>query len=203
MQHSLRFASGARDAGGQAVAGLAFLTVAVIFLGELSTPRDISVASLAVVPVATAGWYTELAYRPLLLFTIALAMLVAVAGSLSPQSAAAACVSCIAMTALVRAARRSARANQARGAAGEPIMPIAPAPIVHRTQAAVPTQYKPLTAREKQVVDLAAAGFTAREIGARLFIGERTVETHLANSYSKLGVSSKRELVQRSHRTVT
>jgi DNA-binding NarL/FixJ family response regulator len=59
-----------------------------------------------------------------------------------------------------------------------------------------PMRLRPLTSREQQVVQLAAEGLTAREIGARLFIGERTVETHLANSYTKLGVGSKRELMR-------
>lgn len=55
-----------------------------------------------------------------------------------------------------------------------------------------------LTAREVEVARLAAAGHTAREIGERLYIGERTVETHLANVYAKLRVQTKRELVQRA-----
>ncbi|WP_290648765.1 AAA family ATPase [Aquisalimonas sp.] len=55
-----------------------------------------------------------------------------------------------------------------------------------------------LTDRERDVTVLAARGHTAREIGERLFIGRRTVETHLANSYLKLGVASKRELVRRA-----
>ncbi|MCI0345874.1 MAG: helix-turn-helix transcriptional regulator [Chloroflexi bacterium] len=51
-----------------------------------------------------------------------------------------------------------------------------------------------LTDRERDVALLAAQGRTAKEIAAELFIGERTVETHLANAYAKLGVGSKREL---------
>jgi DNA-binding CsgD family transcriptional regulator len=55
-----------------------------------------------------------------------------------------------------------------------------------------------LTRREKEVVDLAVEGLTAKEIGQRLFIGERTVESHLARAYAKLGVSSRVELVRKA-----
>lgn len=54
-----------------------------------------------------------------------------------------------------------------------------------------------LTEREREVAELAAEGLTAREIGERLFIGKRTVETHLARAYAKLGVGSKLELARR------
>jgi ATP/maltotriose-dependent transcriptional regulator MalT len=55
-----------------------------------------------------------------------------------------------------------------------------------------------LTPREREVVRLASEGCSAREIAARLFIGERTVETHLANAYAKLGVASKLDLIRRA-----
>jgi ATP/maltotriose-dependent transcriptional regulator MalT len=55
-----------------------------------------------------------------------------------------------------------------------------------------------LSRREREVVRLAAEGCSAREIAARLFIGERTVETHLANAYAKLGVASKLDLIRRA-----
>jgi DNA-binding CsgD family transcriptional regulator len=55
-----------------------------------------------------------------------------------------------------------------------------------------------LSPRERQVARLAADGLTAREIAERLYIGQRTVETHLSNAYAKLGVHSKLDLVRRA-----
>jgi DNA-binding CsgD family transcriptional regulator len=55
-----------------------------------------------------------------------------------------------------------------------------------------------LSDREREVAQLAIEGLLAREIAARLYIGERTVETHLANVYRKLGVASKLDLVRRA-----
>jgi len=54
-----------------------------------------------------------------------------------------------------------------------------------------------LTRREQEVAALAIAGASAREIAERLVVGERTVETHLANIYRKLGVRSRVELITR------
>jgi class 3 adenylate cyclase/DNA-binding CsgD family transcriptional regulator len=53
-----------------------------------------------------------------------------------------------------------------------------------------------LTSRELEVVQLAIEGLATREIGERLFIGRRTVETHLTNAYAKLGIRSRVELVR-------
>jgi DNA-binding NarL/FixJ family response regulator len=54
-----------------------------------------------------------------------------------------------------------------------------------------------LTTRELQVAELAARGYTARQIARSLCIGTRTGETHLARIYPKLGVTSKQDLVHR------
>jgi DNA-binding CsgD family transcriptional regulator len=51
-----------------------------------------------------------------------------------------------------------------------------------------------LTPREREVVELAAAGLSNREIGARLFIGERTVETHVAAVFDRFDLTSRRQL---------
>lgn len=52
-----------------------------------------------------------------------------------------------------------------------------------------------LTRRERDVMALAVQGLSARDIGERLSISTRTAETHIANSYIKLGVSTRVELV--------
>jgi ATP/maltotriose-dependent transcriptional regulator MalT len=55
-----------------------------------------------------------------------------------------------------------------------------------------------LTRREREVARLAATGMSAKEIAGSLFVGERTVESHLASVYAKLGVESKLQLVRRA-----
>ncbi|NUO58049.1 MAG: hypothetical protein HOV78_15375 [Hamadaea sp.] len=67
--------------------------------------------------------------------------------------------------------------------------------LVRRIDRFEPPDGRTLTRREQEVLELAAAGASAREIAERLVIGERTVETHLANIYRKLGVRSRVELV--------
>jgi DNA-binding CsgD family transcriptional regulator len=55
-----------------------------------------------------------------------------------------------------------------------------------------------LSRREREVALLAAQGQSAKDIAARLTIGRRTVDYHLANIYAKLGVASKLDLAARA-----
>lgn len=52
-----------------------------------------------------------------------------------------------------------------------------------------------LTAREQDIVRLLAQGLSNKEIAARLKVSARTVNFHLDNLYSKLGVNSRTEAV--------
>lgn len=51
-----------------------------------------------------------------------------------------------------------------------------------------------LTAREREVAALIARGRSNGEIAAALVLGKRTIETHVANIFTKLGVNSRREI---------
>ena len=53
-----------------------------------------------------------------------------------------------------------------------------------------------LTAQERQVAALVRQGLSNRDAAAQLFVSPRTVDFHLRNVFSKLGVTSRAELAQ-------
>jgi DNA-binding CsgD family transcriptional regulator len=59
------------------------------------------------------------------------------------------------------------------------------------------TREEGLTAAERRVAALVAEGRTNREVAAALFLGERTVASHLNHIYAKLGIRSRTELALR------
>ena len=56
------------------------------------------------------------------------------------------------------------------------------------------TGVESLTASERRIAELAAAGSFNREIAQALFVTRKTVESHLGSAYRKLGVSSREQL---------
>ena len=67
---------------------------------------------------------------------------------------------------------------------------------VHQPDERVADPYDALTARERQVLQLAAEGYTNAEIAGRLSISRRTVESHRAKVMHKLGLHSHTDLVR-------
>jgi DNA-binding CsgD family transcriptional regulator len=67
-------------------------------------------------------------------------------------------------------------------------------PAIRRPRRRPTVGWEALTETERQVVALAVEGLTNPEIGARLYISRRTVQTHLAHVFAKLGLSSRVEL---------
>jgi DNA-binding NarL/FixJ family response regulator len=57
-------------------------------------------------------------------------------------------------------------------------------------------RYDLLTSREREVLQLAAQGFSNAEVGERLSISPRTAETHRANLLRKLGLQTQTDLVR-------
>jgi DNA-binding CsgD family transcriptional regulator len=57
-----------------------------------------------------------------------------------------------------------------------------------------PDALRDLTPQQRQIVRLASAGLTDREIADRLFLSPRTVGSHLYRSYPKLGIASRHQL---------
>lgn len=72
------------------------------------------------------------------------------------------------------------------GQAASPVEPIEPGP--------------PLTARELQVLQLLAQGYTNRGIAAQLVISEHTAKFHVGALLTKLGAASRAEAVARAAR---
>ncbi|MBI3965992.1 MAG: response regulator transcription factor [Chloroflexi bacterium] len=73
-----------------------------------------------------------------------------------------------------------------------PAMPAAPAPA--RPGAGDP-EMEPLTAREREVLELLVAGATNKELAQRLIVSENTVKYHLKNILQKLHLSNRAQVV--------
>jgi DNA-binding CsgD family transcriptional regulator len=63
-----------------------------------------------------------------------------------------------------------------------------------RPRRAVLSGLDSLTASERRIAELAASGLSNPEIAQQLFIGRKTVETHLGHVYLKLGIGSRQQL---------
>ncbi|HEV7216003.1 MAG TPA: response regulator transcription factor [Chloroflexota bacterium] len=79
--------------------------------------------------------------------------------------------------------------------AGETVLQAAVSRVLaeHWRRAGLPDGAGQLSAREREVLGLLAAGLANKEIAQRLSISLRTVEGHLGNVFGKLGVGSRTE----------
>ncbi|MNT72765.1 Transcriptional regulatory protein FixJ [compost metagenome] len=67
----------------------------------------------------------------------------------------------------------------------------------HQADQQARERYAQLSARECEVLGLIVEGLTNKEIGKALTLSPRTVETHRANLFAKLGAESLAQLIRR------
>lgn len=89
-----------------------------------------------------------------------------------------------------------ARAVQIVLAGGSYLGPDGAAAILGRVAEGARVQAGPLTGREMAVLGPLSQGLSARQIARALGVSERTVNTHVANIYRKLGVGNRVEAVR-------
>jgi DNA-binding CsgD family transcriptional regulator len=65
-----------------------------------------------------------------------------------------------------------------------------------RRTSALATGSEELTEREQAIADLVVEGLSNKQVAAKLFISEKTVENHLSKVYAKVGVRSRVELTR-------
>lgn len=167
---------------GDAVAGwICCVALGAILVVEVVTP-NVVVISLALLPLVAAMWAlsTPLALRIALVSAMVFGLVLATEIGNRPTVVFVAAVAVV-VSGVVR--------FYATGLAG--LWPAArAAPLALQVSGPVNS----LTLRELQVATLASRGYTAAEIGSRLHISGRTVESHLANAYGKLSIHSRSEL---------
>ncbi len=86
-----------------------------------------------------------------------------------------------------------------RAVGGEPVFSPALASLVlgeFRRLAKAASGTRPLSEREREVLQLVARGHSYREIGDELFIAEKTVENHVRNILGKLHLNRRHELIR-------
>lgn len=189
------YSSGLRvTAGGRSKSPLVVMLVTAVVLvsvADLAAPHYVPLGTAGLVPVLAACLVLDLRWSLIVLgLAIAMRLTVAALGDTSVGLAAVEIASYIAPVTLVLAIKRSGDFVSGRPLFDDVAL-VAPRPVLSPTL----VESSALTEREHQVLVMAIHGLTSAQIGERLFIGRRTVETHLGRAYSKLGVRTKRELI--------
>ncbi len=182
------------------IAGLCIVLLGVVFVAEILTPHVV-VGAFALLPLLAALWV--LSGRPAAV--VATVAILFFGGAIAVESANRMTVILLGVAVFITAligrlyATGLASLLANRGHMRPTIRSwVAPATIEGMDRSSY--GLRSLTRRELEVARLAAEGYTATEIGRRLNIGARTVESHIASAYSKLGISSRLQLIRMASR---
>lgn len=161
----------------------------MIFVGDLLTPVQVALGALGLIPLLAAAWLlSDRLALAVAVVAVGQLVLTAAFGALSVPTVVAEATTYVVLGLVVRLYAGTLSELLRRQTS------------VKRADLNGRTGVDTLTKREREVAQLAAQGYTAREIGEQLHIGERTVETHVANVCSKLGLKAKAELVRSAAR---
>jgi DNA-binding CsgD family transcriptional regulator len=179
-----------------AIAGVCIVLLGAVLVAEILTP-DVVVGAFALFPLLAALWMLSSRLAAL----VAIAATLVLGAAFAVETANRMTVILLGVPVFVTAVigRLYATGLASVLSSRRHMRPaikswVAPATLdgIERSSRGV----RSLTPRELQVARLGAEGYTAAEIGRRLNIGDRTVESHLASTYSKLRISSRLQLIR-------
>jgi DNA-binding CsgD family transcriptional regulator len=165
-------------------------TLCGIFILEVVTPKDV-VDALTLLPLAAGAWMLSNRMAGVVLATGALLLTAAVLVETENRLTSL----LIGIPTLITAGGIRLYAASLRQATPGDLRD-KPRSVGPRAERHGDGYVDALTRRELEVARLAARAYTAAEIGHQLHIGERTVESHIASTYLKLGLKSRSELIR-------
>lgn len=181
-------------------AGLCITLLAAVFVAEILTP-NLVVGAFALLPLLAAMWVLSSRLATLVAIVATLLFGAAVAVEAANRMTVILIGVAVFITALIGRLYATGLASVLYGR--HHLRPtirswVTPATLDGMERSSY--GLRSLTRRELEVARLAAEGYTAAEIGRRLNIVDRTVESHLSNAYSKLGISSRLQLIRMASR---
>ena len=175
-------------------AGLCSLLLGIIFVAEILTPHVV-VGAFALLPLLAALWVLSSRLATLVAIVATVFFFATAAIETANRMTVILLGVAILSTAFIGRLYATGLASVLSGR--RHMRPAVPSWVTHGSVSGADQSadgLRSLTRRELDVVRLAAEGYTAAEIGRRLSIGGRTVESHLASVYSKLRISSRLQL---------
>ena len=175
-------------------AGLCSLLLGIIFVAEILTPHVV-VGAFALLPLLAALWV--LSSRLAALVAIVATMFFFATAAIETANRMTVILLGVAILSTAFIGRLYATGLASALSGRRHMRPAVQSWVTHGSVSGADQSadgLRSLTRRELDVARLAAEGYTAAEIGRRLSIGGRTVESHLASVYSKLRISSRLQL---------
>ena len=181
-------------------AGLCVILLGAVFIAEILTP-DVVVGAFAILPILAALWV--LSSRMAALVAIVATLFFGAAVALETVNRMTVILLGVAVFGTAVIGRLYATGLASLLSSRRHMRPIIKSRVTPATLGGMDRTshgLRSLTRRELEVARLAAEGYKAAEIGRRLNIGDRTVESHLASAYSKLRISSRLQLIRMAPR---